>query len=76
MVKKNQKLNIYGFMMLVIGFFACTNVIYAFVVGSTPIYVEQLLAVIFLCYTIVLQKGKLFNIRGVINKECYYCLFS
>lgn len=69
MVKKNQKLNIYGFMMLVIGFFACTNVIYAFVVGSTPIYVEQLLAVIFLCYTIVLQKGKLFNIRGVINKE-------
>lgn len=62
-------------MMLITGMFSCTNVVSAFVVGSTSIAWMNVLTVLFLFFCIVLNKGKLKNVIHYFTRDLLFTGF-
>ena len=70
--EEKTSFNGYALMMIIIGALSGTNAVYSFVVGSTPIYTEQLIAVIFLFITLFMHKGVLYNVKIYITRDLFY----
>lgn len=57
----------YYFVLFIIGVFSSTNVLYGFVVGSTPILIGQIAGVVCLIAILFVQKGKLYNVKPILR---------
>ncbi len=72
MEEKRRYLNIRSILLFIIGSVSCSNILSAFVVGSTPIMIANVLAIVLLIFCIMSSHGRFVRILHYLTKDLLY----